>query len=124
MRSLNSALSRLEVHIILFAPAGDPSSQSSDTLMSRQRIYAPPRVSVFGVRCGPAVVAVGARWFRVRPVPSELGRGGLSRFSVLCGGWCFACRAGEGCCGLVCCLVVGVFRVGRGRAVAFWPLVR
>ena len=33
----------------------------------------------------------------VRPVPSELGRGGLSRFSVLLGGWCFACGAGEGC---------------------------
>ena len=25
----------------------------------------------------------------VRPVPSELGRGGLSRFSVLLGGWMF-----------------------------------
>ena len=117
LRSPNNALSRLEVHIILFAPAGDPSSQSSDTLMSRQRIYAPPRVSVFGVRCGPAGVAVDSRGFRVRPVPSELGRGGLSRFSVLSGywmfcvwgggglspfslllgGWCFARGAGEGC---------------------------
>ena len=76
------------MHVILFAPAGDPSSQSSDTLMSRQRIYAPPRVLVFGVRCGSAVVAVGARWFRVRPVPSELVRG-------------------EGCRGLACRLVAG-----------------
>ena len=31
----------------------------------------------------------------VRPVPSKLGRGGLSRFSVLSGGWCFACGAAE-----------------------------
>ena len=31
----------------------------------------------------------------VRPVPSELGRGRLSLFSLLPGGWCFACRAGR-----------------------------
>ena len=96
LRSPNNALSRLEVHIILFAPAGDPSSQSSDTLMSRQRIYAPPRVSVFGVRCGPAGVAVDSRGFRVRPVPSELGRGGLSRFGLLLGGWVFCVWGGGG----------------------------
>ena len=77
------------MHIILFAPAGDPSSQSSDTLMSRQRIYAPLRVSVFGVRCGFAGVAVDSRWFCVRPVPSELWRGRLSLFSVLLGGLAF-----------------------------------
>ena len=107
LRSLNNALSRLEVHIILFAPAGDPSSQSSDTLMSRQRIYAPLRVSVFGVRCGPAGVAVDTRWFSVcAPCLANWGGGGLSRFSVLLGGWCFACGAGEGCRLLVCCLVV------------------
>ena len=84
LRSLNNALSRLEVHIILFAPAGDPSSQSSDTLMSRQRIYAPPRVSVFGVRCGPAGVAVDARWFSVcAPCLANWGGGRLSPFSLL-----------------------------------------
>ncbi len=60
--SVNAVLS-CEVHIILFAPAWDPSSQSSDTLMSRQRIYAPLRVSVFGVRFGPVGVAVDVRWF-------------------------------------------------------------
>ena len=31
--------------------------------------------------------------FRVRPVPSELGRGGLSRFSVLRVGWVFCLSA-------------------------------
>ena len=31
----------------------------------------------------------GARWFRVRPVPSELEWGRLSRFNVLRGGWVF-----------------------------------
>ena len=75
LRSPNKYSFLCEVHIILFAPAGDPSSQSSDTLMSRQRIYAPLRVSVFGVRYGSAGAAPDARGFRVRPVPSELGRG-------------------------------------------------
>ena len=97
MRSLNNALSRLEVHIILFAPAGDPSSQSSDTLMSRQRIYAPPRVLVFGVRCGPAGVAVDARWFSVcAPCLANWGGGGLSRFGLLLGGWVFCVWGGGG----------------------------
>ena len=67
LRSPNRYVLGLEVHIILFAPAGDPSSQSSDTLMSRQRIYAPPRVSVFGIWCGPAGVAVDVRWFGCAP---------------------------------------------------------
>ena len=75
LRSLNKYSFVVRGAYILFAPAGDLSSQSSDTLMSRQRIYAPLRVSVFGVRCGPAGVAVDSRWFCVRPVPSELVRG-------------------------------------------------
>ena len=104
--------------------------------MSRQRIYAPLRVSVFGVRCGPAGVAVDARGFRVRPVSSELWRGKLSRFCLLPGGWvfclwgggscrgfacclvvgCFACGAGEGCRGLVRCLMAGCFACGAGES--------
>ena len=62
-------------------------------LMLRQGIYASLRVSVFGVRCGPAGGAVDSRWFCVRPVPSELWRGGLSRFSVLRGGWVWICES-------------------------------
>ena len=94
--SVNAVLS-CEVHIILFAPAWDPSSQSSDTLMSRQRIYAPLRVSVFGVRFGPVGVAVDVRWFS------------------MCAP-CLANYGGGGCRLLVCCLVVGCFAC---RAVAF-----
>ena len=82
LRSLNFMVLLARGAYILFAPAGDPSSQSSDTLMSRQRIYAPLRASVFGVRCGPAGVAADARGLRVRPVPSELWRGRAVAF------WC------------------------------------
>ena len=101
LRSPNNAGLSCEVHIILFAPAGDPSSQSSDTLMSRQRIYAPLRVSVFWVRFGPVGVAVDVRWF--------------STCAPCLANWC-----GGGCRGLVCCLVVGCFACGAGRAVAVW----
>ena len=45
----------------------------------------------------------------VRPVPSELGRGRLSRFSVLRGGWVF-------------CVVAGCFACGVGEAVAVWSV--
>ena len=61
-----------------------------------------------GVRGIPPVHWV-ARGFRVRPVPSELGRGRLSRFSVLPGGWMF-CVSGGGCRVLVCCLMASLVR--------------
>ena len=38
-------------------------------------------------RANPAGVAVDSRGFRVRPVPSELWRGGLSPSSLLLDGW-------------------------------------
>ena len=69
--------------------------------MSRQRIYAPLCVSVFGVRCGPAGVAVDTRWFS------------------MCAP-CLANCGGGGCRGLACCVVAGVLCAGRGRAVAVW----
>ena len=88
---------------------------ASDTLMSlraipsfslgylvlRQGIYAPLCVSVFGVRCGPAGVAVDTRWFS------------------MCAP-CLANCGGGGCRGLACCVVAGVLCAGRGRAVAVW----
>ena len=87
---------------------------ASDTLMSlraipsflawlpgaRQRIYAPLRVSVLGVRCGPVGVAVDSRWFSVCAP-------------------CLANWGGGGCRLLVCCLVAGVLHVGRGRLSRF-----
>ena len=90
---------------------------ASDTLMSlraipsfslgylvlRQGIYAPLRVSVFGVRCGPAGVTVDARWFSVCvPCLANWGGGGLSRFGLLRGGWMF-CMWGGGYRLLVSC---------------------
>ena len=101
LRSLNKYSFVVRGVYILFAPAGDPSSQSSDTLMSRQGIYAPLCVSVFGVRCGPAGVAVDSRWFS------------------MCAP-CLANCGGGGCRGLACCVVAGVLCAGRGRAVAVW----
>ena len=90
---------------------------ASDTLMSlraipsflawlpgaRQRIYAPLRVSVLGVRCGPVGVAVDSRWFSVCAP-------------------CLANWGGGGCRLLVCCLVAGVLHVGRGRLSRFGVL--
>ena len=61
----------------------------------------------------------------VRPVPGELVRGEGCRGLVCClvvG--CFACGAGEVVACLVCCLVAGVLRVGQGRAVAFQAFAR
>ena len=46
----------------------------------------------------------------VRPVPSELGWGRLSRFSLLLGGLAFCVWGGEGCRVLVCCVVVSLVR--------------
>ena len=83
---------------------------ASDTLMSlraipsfslgylvlRQRIYAPLRVSVFGVRCGFAGVAVDVWWFSMcAPCLANWCGGGLSRFSLLPGGWVFCVQAHE-----------------------------
>ena len=105
LRSLNKYSFVVRGVYILFAPAGDPSSQSSDTLMSRQRIYTPLCVSVFGVRFGPVGVAVDVRWFSTcAPCLANCGGGRLSRFSLLSGGWVFCVWGGEGCRGLVCCV--------------------
>ena len=51
----------------------------------------------------------------MRPVPSELGRGRLSRFGVSPGGWVFYLWGGEGCRGLACCLVAWRFVCGAGE---------
>jgi len=77
-------------------------------LMSRQRIYAPLRVSVFGVRFGPVGVAVDVRWFS------------------MCAP-CLANYGGGGCRGLACCMVAeclgwcavfsgSALRVSHGRS--------
>ena len=75
--------------VFALVPTGDPSSlrfghpdvTTGDTVFSSlgylvlwQRIYAPLRICGSGVH-GIPPVRWGARWFRVRPVPSELGRG-------------------------------------------------
>ena len=63
----------------------------------------------------------------VRPVPSELVRGRLSRFGLLLGGWVFCVWGGEGCRGLVCYLAAerlgwcavfsgSALRVSHGRS--------
>ena len=46
----------------------------------------------------------------MRPVPSELGGGGLSRFGVLLGGWTFCVCGGEGCRLLAFCLLANLVR--------------
>ena len=86
--------------MFVLVPTGDLSSQSSDTLMSLRTTPIPRMVSAgsAGARypagsLGCAVVPC------VRPVPSELGQGR----AVAC---------------LVCCLVIGCFACGAGRAVA------
>ena len=52
----------------------------------------------------------------VRPVPSELGRGRLSRFDLLPGGWVFCVWGGEGCRGLAYCLVAWHFACKHAKA--------
>ena len=54
--------------------------------MSRRGISIPLRVCGSGVRGIPPGSVGVFRGFRVRPVPSELWRGGLSPFSVLLDG--------------------------------------
>ena len=117
LRSLNKYSFVVRGVYILFAPAGDPSSQSSDTLMSRQRIYTPLCVSVFGVRFGPVGVAVDVRWFSTcAPCLANWGGGGLSPFSVLRDGWVFCLWGGGGCRGLACCLVAWHFACRHTKA--------
>ena len=44
------------------------------------------------------------------PCLANCGGGGLSRFSLLSGGWVFYVWEGEGCRLLVCCVVVSLVR--------------
>ena len=90
----------VEESVFVLVPTGDLSSQSSDTLMSLRTTPIPRMVSAgsAGVRY-PAGSLGRAGVQCVRPVPSELGRGR----AVAC---------------LVCCLVIGCFACGAGRAVA------
>ena len=54
---------------------------------------------------------VGVRvGFVCAPCLANWGGGGLSRFSVLPGGWVFCVWGGEGCRLLVCCVVVSLVR--------------
>jgi len=86
----------VEESVFVLVPTGDLSSQSSDTLMSLRTTPIPQVVSAgsAGVRYPAGSLGCVVVQY-VRPVPSELWRGRLSRFSVLHGGWCFACGAGE-----------------------------
>ena len=94
-------------------------SSSLGYLVLRRGISIPLRICGSGVRGIPPVRWV-AWWFSMcAPCLANCGGGGLSRFSVLLGGWVFCVRGGEGCRGLVCCMVAGVLRVGRGRLSPF-----
>ena len=76
--------------MFVLVPTGDLSSQSSDTLMSLRTTPIPQVVSAgsAGVRYPAGSLGCVVVQY-VRPVPSELWRGRLSRFSVLRGGWMF-----------------------------------
>ena len=111
------------MHIILFAPGfdawktvfalvptGDPSSlrfghpdvTTGDTVFlawlpgaATGNIYTPACLWFRGA-WNPAGFCGGIAVVQyVRPVPSELGWGRLSRFSLLPGGWCFSCGVAE-----------------------------
>ena len=114
---------------------------ASDTLMSlraipsfslgylvlRRGISIPLRICGSGVRGIPPVRWV-AWWLSMcAPCLANWGGGGLSRFSVLLGGWVFCVRGGEGCRLLVCCLAAeclgwcavfsgSALRVSHGRS--------
>ena len=72
--------------MFVLVPTGDLSSQSSDTLMSLRTTPIPQVVSVgsAGVRYPAGSLGCVVVQY-VRPVPSEPGRGRLSRSSLLRG---------------------------------------
>ena len=72
--------------MFVLVPTGDLSSQSSDTLMSLRTTPIPQVVSAgsAGVRYPAGSLGCVVVQY-VRPVPSELGWGRLSRFSLLRG---------------------------------------
>ena len=104
----------------VLAELGHPDVAAED-------IYTSVRIGIRGTLrsrrgCGRCAVVQ-----YVRPVPSELWRGGLSRFSLLSGGWVFCVWGGEGCRGLVCYLAAecwgwcavfsgSALRVSHGRS--------
>ena len=93
-------------------------SSSLGYLVLRRGISIPLRICGSGVRGIPPVRWV-AWWFSMcAPCLANCGGGGLSRFSVLLGGWVFCVRGGEGCRLLVYCLVAWRFACGAGEAVA------
>ena len=114
--------------MFVLVPTGDLSSQSSDTLMSLRTTPIPQVVSAgsAGVRYPAGSLGCVVVQY-VRPVPSELGWGRLSLFSVLLGGWVFCVWGGGGCRLLACCVVAGclgwcavfsgsALRVSHGRS--------
>lgn len=77
---------------------------------------------------GYAAVPPGLRWIRggfvCAPCLANWGGEGCRGLVCCLVIGCFVCGAGEDCRLLACCLVVGVLRVGRGRAVAFQAFAR
>ena len=96
-------------------------------LMVRRGISIPLRICGSGILGIPSGSVGVLRGFRVRPVPGELWRGRLSRFSLLLGGLAFCVWGGGGCRGLACCMVAeclgwcavfsgSALRVSHGRS--------